>query len=73
MDLTTFLKKLDDSDMSYYLDRVRDAVMVVVAVPGERWEVEFMDDGGAEVEVFRSDGSITDETSLDRLFAMHAD
>ena len=72
MDLTTFLKKLDDSDMSYYLDRVRDAVMVVVAVPGERWEVEFMDDGGA-VEVFRSDGSITDETSLDRLFAMHAD
>lgn len=32
--------------------------MVLVAVPGERWEVEFFPDQPPEVEVFRSDGSI---------------
>ena len=28
--------------------------MVLVAVPGERWEVEFFADGEIEVEIFRS-------------------
>lgn len=44
IDLAAFLRKLDDSNISDHLDRVRDAVMVVVAVPGERWKVEFMDE-----------------------------
>ncbi len=30
--------------------------MVKVAVPGERWEVEFFEDGRVDVEVFRSSG-----------------
>jgi hypothetical protein len=39
------------------LDQYRDdAIMVEVAVPGERWEIEFLDDGTVEAEVFRSDG-----------------
>lgn len=69
MDLTTFLRRLDASRISYRLDRVRDATMVVVAVPGERWEVEFMDEGGVEVEMFRSDGTIGDASALGALFA----
>ena len=73
MQLTEFIKKLETANIAYNLDRVRDAVMVVVVVPGERWEVEFMDEGGVEVEVFRSDGSIQDETSLSRLFEVHGD
>ena len=32
--------------------------MVQVALPGERWEIEFFDAREPEVEVFRSDGSI---------------
>jgi len=32
--------------------------MLVVTLPGERWEVEFFDDREPEVEVFRSDGTI---------------
>jgi hypothetical protein len=43
--------------------------MVVVSVPGERWEVEFMIDGSVEVEVFRSNGTIDEEHALARLLA----
>jgi hypothetical protein len=38
--------------------------MVEVATPGKRWEVEFMDDGSVEVEVFQSDGTISDENAI---------
>lgn len=44
--------------------------MVMVFVPGEHWEVEFMDDGGVEVERFRSDGQISDESSVAELWPM---
>ena len=33
--------------------------MVQVTLPGERWEVEFFDGREPEVEVFRSDGTIS--------------
>jgi hypothetical protein len=33
-----------------------DALMVSVLVPGERWEIEFFDDGHIEVEKFSSQG-----------------
>jgi hypothetical protein len=68
-DLSDFLGRLDSAGLSYRLDRVRDAIMVHVAIPGERWEVEFMDAGGVEVERFRSDGLIQDDSSFDELFA----
>jgi hypothetical protein len=32
--------------------------MVEIAVPGQRWEVEFMDDGSIEIEKFISSGQI---------------
>jgi hypothetical protein len=67
--LNEFLARCDEHHISYRLDRVRDAVMAVVAIPGERWEVEFMDDEGIEVEKFRSDGTIFDGTALDELWA----
>ena len=33
-------------------------VMVEIAIPGERWEVEFEDDGSIEIEIFKGDGEI---------------
>ena len=47
--------------------------MVEVAVPGERWEVEFLNDGTVEAEVIRSDGTIHDAAVLDELIRRHAD
>jgi hypothetical protein len=45
--------------------------MVAVAVPGKRWEIEFIDDGSIEVEVFRSDGRIGDRAEIEQLFELH--
>lgn len=69
MTLVEFLDMLDARNVPYRLDRVRNAVMVLVASPGKRWEVEFMDDGGVEVEGFSSDGTISDERIIPALLA----
>jgi hypothetical protein len=47
--------------------------MVIVAVPGERWEIEFFEDDHVEVERFVSSGTIEDESALDDLFTKHGD
>ena len=66
--LPAFLDRLTELHASFTLERFRDSIAVIVAVPGERWEVEFMDDGSIEVERFRSSGKLGDEKSFDELF-----
>jgi hypothetical protein len=66
--LLTFLSELDRRKIFFELTRVREeAIMVEIAVPGERWEAEFLGDGQVEVEVFKSDGTIGGDEELDRL------
>jgi hypothetical protein len=68
--LLEFVRRLEHHGLHSSLAIARDdAVMVTVAVPGERWEVEFFADGTVEVERFRSDGTITDRTALETLIA----
>lgn len=70
--LSAFLARLDDARIAYQLASVREgAVMVQIAVPGERWEVEFFSDRPTEVEVFRSDGAITGPNIIESLFSLH--
>ena len=72
--LTTFLKQLDRANVHHTLDSHRDdAIMVLVTVPGERWEIEFLGDGSVEVERFISNGEIGGEEALHELFSRHAD
>lgn len=72
--LLTFLNDLRAGRIHYRLDQHRqDAIMVEVAVPGERWEIEFLDDGGVEAEVFVSDGNIRDSHALDDLLRRHSE
>jgi hypothetical protein len=47
--------------------------MVIAAIPGERWEIEFLADGSVEVERFMSDGEIHGEELLSELLAKYAD
>jgi len=70
--LLNFLQKLEQHKIHYTLEHNRDEfIMVLVTVPGERWEVEFDEDGNVEIEVFKnSTGVYTDENLLDRLFDM---
>ena len=73
--LNDFLNELEERKIFYKLSKVRsEAIMVEIAVPGERWEVEFMDDGSIEIEKFISDGGVCyDEKELKNLFEEFSD
>ena len=72
--LTTFLKQLEQAHIHYTLASQRDdAIMVLVTVPGERWEIEFLEDGSIEVERFLSSGEICGEEALHELLTRYAD
>ena len=47
--------------------------MVTVAVPGERWEVEFLSDGSVDIEKFISNGEIAGEEVISELFARYSE
>ena len=52
-----FCRELDRLLVTYELRIVRDeALMLSVALPGQRWELEFFDDGRIELERFVSQG-----------------
>ena len=72
--LAAFLARLRAAKIFHRLRDTRDdAISVDVAVPGERWEIDFLQDGSVEVEVFHSDGTLHDEAKLDELFERFAD
>ena len=66
--LIDFLERLDEKKIYYKLNKVRDAIMVEVVIPGERWEVEFFANGNVEIEKFISNAEIFDEKELEQLF-----
>jgi hypothetical protein len=68
--LIIFLNNLDQQNIAYELAHNRDeAIMVTVALPGQRWEIEFLTDGSVEVEKFVSNGEIYDKAILKQLLA----
>lgn len=72
--LFEFIDRLRAEKIAFSLTSVREgAIMVQIAVPGERWEVEFFANGDVEVEKFRSSGEITGETTMKELFERFAD
>jgi hypothetical protein len=42
-------------------------------VPGERWEIEFLETGDIEIEIFKSNGEILDARALDDLCTRFSD
>jgi hypothetical protein len=61
-------QELDHRRIPYELRIVRpEAIMVSVAVPGERWELEYFEDGRIEVERFRSQGVESKPEALQQL------
>ena len=70
--LSAFLVRLEDARISYQLASVREgAVMVQIAVPGERWEIEFFSDRPIEVEGFRGGDPIAGSAAIENLFSIH--
>ncbi|OWP64461.1 hypothetical protein CDA63_03565 [Hymenobacter amundsenii] len=75
--LLSFLTELDSRKIHYMLAHHREeAIMVLVAVPGQRWEIEFFADSHVEVEVFKSaspGGGLEGEEALESLFRDFSD
>ena len=67
--LLEFLERLDSAKVPYRLNHVRDSIMVEIAVPGERWEVEFFADCRVEFERFISSGTVEDANKLEVLLS----
>ncbi len=65
-----FCRELGRRHVTYELRVVRDeALMLSVALPGERWELEFFDDGQIELERFISQGVVEAPEALAELLA----
>jgi hypothetical protein len=67
--LLDYLNRLDSAGIHYNLAHTRpDSIMIDVALPGWRWEIEFMADGSIEIERYQTVGGIeNDEALLDVL------
>ena len=65
--LLKFLTFLEDKEIYYRLNKVSENLMVEIAVPGQRWEVEFLPNGEVQVEKFISQGRILGENALAEL------
>jgi hypothetical protein len=71
LDLTT---RLERAHIYYRLSNpTHGAVMIEVAVPNERWEIEIHADGEIGVEVFVSARGVEGPASLETLFARFTD
>lgn len=72
--ITSFAERLEEAGIAYRVDIIRDnSVLFHIAVPGERWEVEFLTDGSVEVETFHTTGDIAGEEKLAELFRLFSD
>ncbi|MGH9717249.1 MAG: hypothetical protein ACRD4R_11055 [Candidatus Acidiferrales bacterium] len=68
-ELLIFLERLKAARIYYSLsDPIEGAVTVEISVPGERWEIEFHQDGQINVEVFVSSKGVQGPELVDDLF-----
>jgi len=71
--LIDFLNQLEKRKIYYKIGKVNENILVEIAVPGQRWEVEFDVNEQIQVEKFLSNGVIYDETELSNLFQFFSD
>jgi hypothetical protein len=76
--LIDFLDKLSQSKIHYNLSyHLPQAISVLITVPGERWEVDFHQDGEIQIEAFRAYTDVVSEKEgealLEDLFRRFSD
>ena len=68
------MRRLEAARLRYRPEQTRDAAIAVeVVVPGERWEMGFLETGDIEIEIFKSNGEILDARALDDLCTRFSD
>ena len=72
--LIALFERLDAARIPYTIEHSReDAIMILAVAPGEYWEIEFLKDGEIDIERYRSNGKIQDESVLQELFDLCSD
>lgn len=71
--LIDLLDKLEEKKIFFKLGKIRESILIEIAVPGERWEVEFFADESIQVERFISVGDIGNQDELELLFTSFSD
>jgi hypothetical protein len=68
------IAQLTASKIHFTMTSVReDAIMFLITVPGERWEVEVYPDGHLEIETFGNSSGVLGEAKLADLFERFSD
>lgn len=66
--------QLKAADIAHEVTRYReDGVSIIANVPGERWEIDVLEDGEVVVEIYKSQGGCRGEEVLKELIARHSD
>jgi hypothetical protein len=72
--LIALLERLDEARIPYTMEHSREnAIMILAFAPGEYWEIEFLENGEIDIERYRSNGKIDDESILQELFDLCSD
>lgn len=73
-ELISFLNKLEEKKIFYQISKIRnESILIEITVPGQKWEVEFMENGDVEIEKFLSNGTIYGNDELAQLFKEFSD
>jgi hypothetical protein len=65
--------QLKAADIHHDVTRYReDGVSIIATIPGERWEIDVLDDGEVVVEVYKSQGGCRGEDAIKDLIAKHS-
>ena len=63
-------KALEEAKIHYQVTMYRyDSISILAHLPGERWEIDVMDDGDVDFERFVSDGKMLEREVLDQHIA----
>ncbi len=72
--LQSIFGTLEEAAIDFTVARNRDdAVSIHAVVPGERWEIDVLDDGTVDFERFVSDGEVLDDRALKQSIARFAE
>ena len=72
--LFDIIHALDAAQIHFTLNYHRyDAVSIMVTVPGERWEIDVLEDGDVDFERFVTTGGVVGETEMSEYISKFAE
>ena len=72
--LMAIIRALREAQIHYRVDQNRyDGISIAATVPGERWEIDVLEDGEVDFERFVSDGGVKDEEVMNQAIAKWAE